>query len=60
MGDVNAFLTDEQRESFTAAIPVGRFSQPEEFSAAVIFLAGDGASYITGATLDINGGWIMS
>lgn len=57
---LNAFLTDEQRESFTAGIPIGRFSQPEEFSEAVVFLAGEGASYITGATLDINGGWIMS
>lgn len=57
---LNAFLTEEQRESFTAVIPVGRFSTPHEFSAAVLFLAGEQSSFITGATLDINGGWVMS
>ena len=56
---LNAFLTDDQREAFTAGIPIGRFSEPEEFSSAVLFLAGEHASFITGATLDVNGGWVM-
>ena len=41
-------------------IPVGRFSKPEEFAAVVHFLAGDEAGYITGATIDVNGGWLMT
>ncbi|NNK88058.1 MAG: SDR family oxidoreductase [Flavobacteriaceae bacterium] len=39
-------------------IPLGRFGKPEEFAAAVTFLASQRASYITGASLAIDGGWI--
>ena len=39
-----------------AQIPLGRFGEPDEIAAAVCFLAGDDASFITGATLDVNGG----
>ncbi len=38
------------------AIPVGRFGAPEDTAAAVAFLASPGAGYITGVTLDVNGG----
>lgn len=41
-------------------IPVGRYGDPEEFAAAVAFLAGEPASYITGATLRVDGGQIPS
>lgn len=47
--------------SFAAAkneIPLGRFGQPEEFAAAVAFLASERASYITGVSLAADGGWI--
>jgi 3-oxoacyl-[acyl-carrier protein] reductase len=37
-------------------IPLGRFAKPEEVAEAVCFLASDLAGFITGATLDINGG----
>jgi 3-oxoacyl-[acyl-carrier protein] reductase len=57
---LNAFLTDEQRADIEAAIPVGRFSRPEEFAAVVVFLASEDAGYITGATIDVNGGWVMT
>jgi 3-oxoacyl-[acyl-carrier protein] reductase len=40
-----------------AQIPVGRMGEPGEFAAAVAFLASPGASYITGTTLQIDGGW---
>jgi NAD(P)-dependent dehydrogenase (short-subunit alcohol dehydrogenase family) len=57
---LNAFLTPEQRANVESAIPLGRFSQPEEFAAVVLFLAGNDAGYITGATIDVNGGWVMA
>jgi 3-oxoacyl-[acyl-carrier protein] reductase len=37
-------------------IPIGRYGRPEELAAAVVFLAGDGASFITGTTLAVDGG----
>ncbi len=46
---------------FSAAkneIPLGRFGKPEEFAAAVAFLASERASYITGVSLAVDGGWI--
>lgn len=44
--------------SVTAEIPLGRFGRPEEFAAAVAFLASERASYITGVSLAVDGGWI--
>lgn len=41
-------------------IPVGRLGEPEEIARAVVFLAADDAGFITGATLDANGGQFMS
>jgi 3-oxoacyl-[acyl-carrier protein] reductase len=49
-------LTAEQRRDLTGQIPIGRLGTPEEVAWAVRFLASSEASYITGATLDINGG----
>jgi NAD(P)-dependent dehydrogenase (short-subunit alcohol dehydrogenase family) len=43
-----------------AQIPVGRIAKPEEIAAGVAFLVSDSASYITGQTLNINGGMLMS
>lgn len=41
-------------------IPLGRFGKPEEFAAAVAFLASERASYITGVSLAVDGGWIKN
>jgi len=44
----------------TNDIPLGRFGNPDEFAAAVTFQASKSASYITGVSLAIDGGWIKS
>ena len=41
-------------------VPMGRFGKPEEFAAAVAFLASERASYITGQSIAVDGGWIKS
>ena len=46
--------------SAKSEIPLGRFGMPEEFAAAVAFLASEKASYITGVSLAVDGGWIKS
>jgi 3-oxoacyl-[acyl-carrier protein] reductase len=50
-----------ENPSFSSAkseIPMGRFGKPEEFAAAVVFLASERAGYITGQSLAVDGGWI--
>lgn len=52
-------LSPERRQSLLANIPLGRFGQPDEVSGAVLFLASAAAAFVTGATLDVNGGRLM-
>jgi 3-oxoacyl-[acyl-carrier protein] reductase len=52
-------LPPDRVAALTASIPLGRPAEPEEVAAAVCFLASDDAAYITGATLDVNGGAFM-
>ena len=47
------------RGSFEAHIPMGRFGEPEELGPAAVFLASDASSYMTGATLVIDGGFTI-
>jgi len=49
----------EVKQSFLRQIPLGRFGKPEEVAETVLFLVSDGANYITGATIDVNGGLLM-
>jgi 3-oxoacyl-[acyl-carrier protein] reductase len=52
-------LTPAQRALETAH-PLGRLGKPEEIAAAIVFLAGPGATFITGQCLGVNGGAAMS
>ena len=62
-GLIETDMTDELDErllnSMLDAVPISRLGQPEDIAAAVFFLAGDEASYITGAVIPVNGGMYM-
>lgn len=49
-------LTEEKKEALASGIPVGRIGTVEEVANTIIFLASEGASYITGEEVDVNGG----
>ena len=52
-------IPSEQVAAIVDQIPLGRLADPEEIASVVVFLATEEASYFTGATLDVNGGWFM-
>lgn len=52
-------LDDEARARLMEQIPLGRLGQPEDVAAAVRYLVGPGAAYVTGTTLEVNGGMYM-
>jgi 3-oxoacyl-[acyl-carrier protein] reductase len=54
--DMTDGLPDDQKEALASQIPMGRLGTAAEVASAVLFLAGDGGSYITGQTLHVNGG----
>ena len=56
---MNADIPPEGREVLLRRCPMGRFGRPEEVAAAILFLASPLASYITGETLNVNGGVFM-
>ncbi len=52
-------LTDDQKEAIMGQIPAGRMGESDDIAAAVLYLASPAASYVTGATLHVNGGMAM-
>nr|WP_288453307.1 3-oxoacyl-ACP reductase FabG [uncultured Pseudomonas sp.] len=58
--DMTRELPEAQREALLTQIPLGRLGQAQEIANVVSFLASDGAAYVTGATIPVNGGMYMS
>jgi 3-oxoacyl-[acyl-carrier protein] reductase len=54
--DMTAVLTDDQKNTIKTQVPLGRYASPDEIAAAVTWLAGDGAAYVTGAVIPVDGG----
>jgi len=57
--DMTRELPEAQREALQAQIPLGRLGQADEIAKVVAFLASEGAGYVTGATIPVNGGMYM-
>ena len=54
--DMTDVLTDEQKTLIKTQVPLGRYASPAEVAAAVTWLASDGAAYVTGAVIPVDGG----
>jgi 3-oxoacyl-[acyl-carrier protein] reductase len=57
--DMTRNLTEEQRANLLEMVPMKRMGLPEDVAAAVLFLLSPRADYITGMTLNVNGGMFM-
>ena len=57
--EIRPFITKESLANLLTMTPVGRHGQPEDIAGAVVFLASDSASFITGEHIAINGGLRM-
>ena len=56
---VHSAVGDDRRKAYADSFPISRLGEPQEVAELVAFLASDRAAYITGASLDINGGDLM-
>ena len=57
--DMTKSLSDDQKEAIFKDIPASRLGSPDEIASTVAFLVSDGAAYITGETIHVNGGMYM-
>ena len=58
--DMTRAMSAEQRESLAGQVPLGRLGEPGDIAAAVLFLVSESGAYITGETLNVNGGMYMA
>ncbi len=56
--DMNAHLSEEDKRAFCEDVPLGRIGTPEDVAETVLFLASEGASYITGQVIAVDGGLV--
>ena len=57
--DMTAQLPEEQKKALQSQIALGKLGQPQDIANAVVYLASDGAGYVTGQELHVNGGMYM-
>ena len=57
--ELTGSLPDKVKVQILEQVPMGRFGEPEEISEVVAFLAGEGAGYVTGQTITVDGGMVM-
>ena len=57
MTEMAQTIPDDVRAQMLANIPLQRFGEPSEIANVILFLCSDLASYLTGQTLHVNGGW---
>ena len=60
MAEKQGISADEFRGKWEKEIPMGRLGEPREFAALATFLVSERASYITGTSIQVDGGWIKS
>ena len=58
MTGIQKEVTDEQRAAFLPLTPIGRFARCEEVARTIVFLCGEGSSFMTGADLSVDGGMV--